>query len=306
MDGIPKRFRPGYLKLLASGELQARISKAYERLADCDLCPRLCHVDRTAGKKGYCRAGKDPVVASYGPHFGEEAPLVGWGGSGTIFFAYCTLRCVFCQNFDISYMAQGDLIPPEELAEVMLGLQEAGCHNINLVTPTHYVAPILAATGIAAKKGLSLPLVYNTSGYERVETLRLLDGAVDIYMPDMKYGDSEMAAMYSDAGDYAEINREAVKEMYRQVGNLVVDENGIALKGLIIRHLVMPENQAATGQVMKVIAEEISPDAFVNVMDQYRPTFKAKDFPRIARPITRREYRDALNAAREAGIRNIK
>jgi putative pyruvate formate lyase activating enzyme len=297
---------PSYRPLVETGELADRIFRACDLLSDCSVCPRTCRVDRTAGELGYCRGGFRPRISSSGPHFGEEPPLVGRSGSGTIFFTGCNLRCSFCQNYSISQCYDGEEIPVDRLARQMLALQEAGCHNINFVTPSHFVPQILAAVGIAASQGLSIPLVYNSGGYDLPETIRLLDGVFDIYMPDAKYGSDEVALALSDAPEYTKWNRESLKEMHRQVGDLVT-ENGIAKRGLIIRHLVLPENLAGTEAVMEFIAKEISPDSYVNVMDQYHPTWKVLEdghplYPKLRRRITGKEYLEAVKLARAAGI----
>jgi putative pyruvate formate lyase activating enzyme len=245
------------------------------------------------------------MVASYGPHHGEEAPLRGWRGSGTIFFAWCNLRCVFCQNWDISQQGMGRAMSPAELAEMMLELQAMGCHNINLVSPSHVVAQILAAVAIAARRGLHLPLVYNTGGYDSLEALALLDGVVDIYMPDMKYADSAIAHRYSHVRDYCDVNRAAVKEMHRQVGDLVLDDRGIAQRGLLVRHLVLPNDLAGTEQVIEFLAREISPATYLNLMDQYRPCYRAAEHPPLDRRLTGPEYHAALAAAHHAGLHRL-
>ncbi len=291
-----------YTDLAASGELARRADELRERLRSCDLCPHECHVDRTAGELGRCRADANARVASFGPHFGEEAPLVGRGGSGTIFFTHCTLRCVYCQNWDISQRAEGEEVSDEELAETMLHLQGRGCENVNVVTPTHYLASILGALDVAARGGLTVPLVYNTSGYERVDILRLLDGVVDIYLPDIKYADAETARRLSAAPEYPRHAFAALAEMHRQVDELVLDERGVATRGLLVRHLVLPNNLAGTSEVMRFIAEELSPDTYVNVMGQYRPEFRAAEHPEVARRPTAQELRAAREAAREAGL----
>ena len=295
-----------YLGLAASGELAKRAAAAYRRLEDCDLCARYCRVNRRRGIEGaVCRTGERAVVASYGPHHGEEDPLRGRGGSGTIFFSWCNLRCVFCQNWDISQRGIGREVEPREIADMMLELQARGCHNINLVSPSHVVAQIIAAVSDAAARGLRLPLVYNTGGYDSPEALALLDGIVDIYMPDMKYGDSALARKYSKVRSYVEVNRAAVKEMHRQVGDLVLDENGIAQRGLLVRHLVMPHGIAGTEQVLAFLAGEISTNTYLNLMDQYRPYHRACEFPELARPITRAEYREALAIAARHGLARL-
>ncbi|HID88779.1 MAG TPA: radical SAM protein [Anaerolineae bacterium] len=294
-------FEPAYVALLRSGELRRRVEAAYERMHNCDLCGRKCGVDRYT-TYGACKTGTKATVASYGPHFGEEDPLRGYGGSGTIFFSWCNLNCQFCQNYDISQLGHGEEIEPEELATMMLSLQARGCHNINLVSPSHVVAPILAAVLIAAEAGLRLPLVYNTGGYDSLEALRLLDGVIDIYMPDMKYADEEIAYRYSRVRNYPAVNQAAVKEMHRQVGDLVLDERGIALRGLLVRHLVLPRGLAGTPEIARFLAEEISPDTYINIMDQYRPCYRARQYPPLDRPITPREYEEAMEAARRAGL----
>jgi putative pyruvate formate lyase activating enzyme len=299
-------FTPAYAALLASGELEQRVHSAYAHLEDCDLCARYCHVNRRVGIEGAaCRTGERAVVHSYGPHHGEEDPLRGWSGSGTIFFSGCNLRCVFCQNWEISQKGIGREVAPEELAEMMLTLQAQGCHNINLVSPSHVVAQILAAVLIAARKGLRLPLVYNTGGYDSPAALALLDGVIDIYMPDMKYGDSDTAHRYSHVRQYWEVNQAAVREMHRQVGDLAIDGNGLARRGLLVRHLVLPGDLANSDKVFAFIAGEISPDTYVNIMPQYFPCYRAYDYPPLDRPITGDEYRRALMLAAGYGLRHL-
>ncbi len=296
-------FKPAYLALLDDGQLNARAERAYRHMADCDLCARYCHVDRFETVKGaVCRTGTAAVVHGYGPHHGEEDPLRGSRGSGTIFFSWCNLRCVFCQNWDISQQGAGCAVTSEELADMMLKLQKQGCHNINFVTPSHVVAQIIAAVDIAARQGLRLPLVYNTGGYDSPEALALLDGIIDIYMPDMKYGDSKIARRYSKVRDYVEFNFAAVREMYRQVGDLQLDANGIAQRGLLVRHLVLPDELAGTEAVTAFLANEISQNTYVNLMDQYRPCYRASDNPPLDRPLTRDEYRRAIDVAASHGL----
>jgi len=295
-------FVPAYLKLLESGELNRRVTEAYQHLESCDLCAWKCGVNRRAGELGVCRTGEKARVSSYGPHFGEEAPLRGWGGSGTIFFARCNLRCQYCQNYEISQTDSGVEVEPEDLAEIMLRLQALGCHNINLVSPSHVVAQILAAVLIAAQAGLRLPLVYNTGGYDSMESLHLLDGVIDIYMPDMKYADPEIAKRYSRIPDYPRVNQAAVREMYRQVGDLQIDNNGIAVRGLLVRHLVLPNNLAGTEEIVNFLAKEISPNTYLNIMAQYYPTYRAHLYPEINRRITAEEYQAAIRAAHRAGL----
>ncbi len=312
--GTERRIEAAYLKLLRSGELKRRAAKAYARLEACDLCARECGVNRRGvnrrgvnrrlyPEKAGCRTGERAVVASYGPHFGEEDPLVGRGGSGTIFFAWCNLRCRFCQNYEISQLGQGREVEPEELARMMLDLQRQGCHNINFVSPSHVVPQILAGLLIAAEAGLHLPLVYNTGGYDSPATLALLDGVVDIYMPDMKYADADVARRFSGVANYPAVNRAAVKEMHRQVGDLTMDEQGIAQRGLLVRHLVLPEGLAGTGEIVRFLRDEVSPNTYINVMAQYRPRYRAHDLPPLDRPITDREYAEAVRLAQEAGLR---
>lgn len=294
---------PAYLTLYASGELDRRASALRERLGSCTLCPRECGVDRLSDRIGVCKTGLAVSVSSYGPHFGEEPPLVGSHGSGTIFFTNCNLWCLYCQNYDISHLKQGNRTSTLRLAKIMLHLQELGCHNINLVTPTHVVPHIVQSLCIAAGGGLHLPLVYNTSGYDSVDTLKILDNIVDVYMPDIKYSDNACARKFSGAGDYWKIVRPAILEMYRQVGDLRIDADGVARRGLLIRHLVLPNDIAGSAKVLEFIASEISLGSYVNIMNQYRPVFKASMFPDINRPVTPREYRDVLASARVCGLK---
>lgn len=295
-----------YLRLVAGSELAGRAEAAYRHLEDCDLCARYCRVNRRGGIEGaVCRTGERAVVASYGAHHGEEKPLRGWAGSGTIFFSWCNLRCVFCQNWEISQRGIGRELEPREIADMMLRLQTEGCHNINLVSPSHVVAQIIAAVCDAAGRGLRLPLVYNTGGYDSLEALALLDGIIDIYMPDMKYGDSTLARKYSKVRNYVEVNRAAVKEMHRQVGDLVLDAHGIAQRGVLVRHLVMPHGIAGTEEVLSFLANEISRNTYLNLMDQYRPCYRADEFPELDRPITQQEYRDALATAARLGLNRL-
>ncbi len=290
---------------LPKKELTEKIQLAEEILKSCTLCPRTCNVDRTAGELGFCRTGDRPFVSSWNPHFGEEAPLVGRHGSGTIFFTHCNLGCLFCQNWTISHLDEGGIISFEALADIMLTLQKYGCHNINFVTPTHQVPMILKSLEIAIEKGLTLPLVYNCGGYEAMETLKILDGVIDIYMPDFKYSDPEPAKKYSRAKDYPLVAKAAIKEMHRQVGDLVMDNRGIALRGLLVRHLVLPEGLAGTEEVVRFLVEEISPNTYTNIMAQYYPCFQAEEHPPLDRRITNEEYRKAVKAAREAGLKRL-
>jgi len=299
-----ENFTPAYLTL-PPGELKRRVEAAYARMAQCDLCARNCGVNRLEGEMGVCRTVVRARVSSYGPHLGEEDPLRGWCGSGTIFFSRCNLRCQFCQNFEISQRDSGEEVSAERLAQMMLDLQARGCHNINLVSPSHVVAQILEAVLIAAGRGLRLPLVYNTGGYDSLAALRLLDGVVDIYMPDMKYAHGRMSRRFSGVSDYPQVNRAAVREMYRQVGDLQVDEQGLARRGLLVRHLVLPNDVAGTDAVMRFLAEEISASTYVNLMDQYRPAYRAHRIADLNRRITEDEYRRTVQMAQEAGLRRL-
>jgi len=281
------------------------VAEAYQHLARCDLCANQCGVNRRGSIKGaVCRTGERTIVSSFNPHFGEEAPLVGRGGSGTIFFAWCNLRCQYCQNFEISQLGEGKEVEPAEIAAMMLYLQAEGCHNINFVSPSHVIAPILAATLIAAQAGLHVPLVYNTGGYDSLQALALLDGVIDIFMPDMKYGDAATARKYSKIRDYPTVNHAAVKEMHRQVGDLQVDEQGVARRGLLVRHLVLPNDLAGTRGVLRFIAEQISLNTYLNLMSQYHPCYKAKE-SELDRRITRAEFERAKEWADELGLSRL-
>jgi putative pyruvate formate lyase activating enzyme len=297
-------FTPAYLQL-PSGALSDKVREAEETLRECTLCPRECKVDRTAGEKGFCRTGDKPFISSYSPHFGEEKPLVGRSGSGTIFMGNCNLGCIFCQNYSISHFGEGIVMSFEKLADIMLSLQNEGCHNINFVTPTHQTPMLLRSLLIASEKGLRLPIVYNCGGYESLHAIQLLEGVVDIYMPDFKYADPAMAKKYSGAENYPEVARAALKEMHRQVGDLLTDKRGIAMRGLLVRHLVLPEGIAGTAEIVKFIAQEISKNTYINIMDQYHPCFKAFDHPLLNRRITAKEYTEALDMAIKAGIKRI-
>ena len=302
MSKVDTAFVPAYVQLLERGQLPERIAKLRSLLSPCRLCPRRCQVDRLSGEVGVCRAGARLRVASAFPHFGEEGPLVGWHGSGTIFLSHCSLRCVFCQNSDISHGGEGDDLDPEGMAAIMLQLQRNGCHNINFVTPTHYVPQIVEAVSIAARRGLEVPLVYNCGGYESLETLRLLDGIVDIYMPDLKFASPELSKRYCNAADYFDVASRALKEMHRQVGDLRLNRQGLAERGLLIRHLVMPGAVDDSRRVLRFIAEEISRHAYVNIMAQYRPHYRAYQFPELSRPLSGREYAEVLKFATELGL----
>ncbi len=293
------------MELHKSGELGVRLEKALSLMESCNLCPRSCGVNRLKGELGYCKTGRKAAVASYNAHFGEEGPLVGRNGSGTIFIISCNLLCSFCQNYDISHLAEGVEVTPEQMAAMMMELSERGCHNINFVTPTHVVPQIIEALILAIDQGLSAPLVYNSGGYDRKETLELLDGIFDIYMPDFKFWESEWAERFSDAPDYRERAMEALKEMHCQVGDLLIDDQGIAWRGLLVRHLVMPKGVAGTEKIMEFLAAEISPNTYVNVMDQYRPCGSAHHDEFINRRLRAQEYRDALDAAKRAGLTRL-
>lgn len=298
---------PAYLELLATGELEDRIQKAAALLRECTVCPRQCRVNRIGNEKGFCETGALPMLSSYGPHFGEEPELVGRNGSGTIFISRCNLACEFCQNYEISQCGYGEEVSSEDLADMMLSLQRRGCHNINIVTPSHVVPQLLESTGIAAARGLHIPLVYNSGGYDAVDTLRLLEGVIDIYMPDAKYGRDETALALSHAPHYVESMKAALREMHRQVGDLVTDD-GIAVRGMIIRHLVLPGNLANSEIVMQFIAEEISRDTYVNIMAQYRPAWHVAGgvqdpaFKPLMRLITGGEFRYAIQCAVNHGL----
>jgi putative pyruvate formate lyase activating enzyme len=299
-------WRPGYEAMEREGKLAQRVEQAYSIFQNCELCPRQCGVNRQKGERGFCRAPLRAMMYSAHPHFGEEICLVGENGSGTIFFSNCNLRCIFCQNWPISHEGKGKEIQDEDLAEVMLYLQKIGCHNINLVTPTHVMPNILGATRIALKRGLRLPLVYNTSGYERMEMLKILDGIVDIYMPDMKYMDPDKAEQYSSgASDYPEVAKRAIIEMQRQVGELQVDQRGIAFRGLMIRHLVMPNRVAGTREFVRWVAKALPKSTYVNIMAQYRVEYKAFEYPEIARGITVQEFLEAMDWAEGNGLTNL-
>jgi len=301
----PTGVQPVYLAARASGAFREKIAAAFRILEDCTSCPRNCRVNRLRGVRGTCEGGYLPAVASYAPHFGEEQPLVGHHGSGTIFLAHCNLRCCFCQNYSISHLGEGREVSFEGLARMMIELQSLGCHNINFVTPTHYAAQILEAIPRAAGMGLRIPLVYNSSGYDAVTTLKLLDGVFDIYMPDFKFGESGPAAEYCGAADYPEMAKQAIKEMHRQVGDLVLDGDGVAVRGLLVRHLVLPDGLAATREVMHFIATEISKNTYINLMDQYYPCAKVTPHTRLGRRVTREEFSAALEIAREEGLTRL-
>ncbi|MCR4417425.1 MAG: radical SAM protein [Ignavibacteria bacterium] len=293
---------PSYISEISLEELKERRDKLYEFLEACKLCPNECGIDRRISNNGNCRSGYLPMVSSYAPHFGEEPPLVGRFGSGTIFFTNCNLDCKFCQNYDISHYGIGREVSINDLADMMIYLQNRGCHNINFVTPTHFTPQIVDALIIARERGLEIPLVYNCGGYESVETLKLLDKIIDIYMPDIKYSSNENGLKYSGISNYWDIVRPAVKEMHRQVGDLKISTSGIAKRGLLIRHLVLPNDVSGSRKVLDFIAKEISIDSYVNIMDQYRPVYLASKFPEIDRTITSKEYFEVVNYAKEIGL----
>ncbi len=298
-------FEPAYIQTFEKRALREKIKKARQLLSPCSLCPRKCCVDRIGGETGICNTAAQAWVSSYNPHFGEESPLVGTHGSGTIFFTHCNLMCLFCQNFDISHQGHGQEVNDEQLAAIMLALQRQGCHNINFVTPTHVVPQILAALEIAIQQGLDVPLVYNSGGYDSPATLRLLEGVFDIYMPDFKFWNREIAENACQAGDYAEVACNALKEMHRQVGDLVTDESGVARQGLIIRHLVLPGGVAGTRDIMRFIAREISTRSYVNIMAQYRPCGRAAEIKELNTFLSPADYRTALQEATEEGITRL-
>jgi putative pyruvate formate lyase activating enzyme len=299
-------FEPAYVELHRTGELKKRGEALWQMMEECQLCPRKCGANRLGGEEGFCQSTSKLRIASYHPHFGEERPLVGTGGSGTIFFSGCGLRCVFCINWEVSQGGYGEDRSIEDLAAMMLDLQGIGCHNVNVVTPTHYSAHIVRGLDVAAAKGLRLPLVYNTCGWERLEILKLLDGVVDIYLPDFKYADGAMAGKYSSGAEtYPELTQRGLIEMHRQVGVAKPAEDGLMHRGLMIRHLVMPNDVGGTSDVLEWIAKHLPKDSYVNIMSQYRPMYKAFDYPKISRRLTRREYADAVKKARDLGLTNL-
>lgn len=298
-------FEPRYIQTNNRSLLRKKAEHAKSLLSSCTLCPRQCGVDRTSGETGYCGTARQAVVASYNAHFGEEAPLVGKNGSGTIFFSNCNLLCIFCQNYDISHEGRGYEVSDRQVADMMLDLQQAGCHNINFVTPSHVVPQILSALVLAADEGLHIPLVYNSSAYDSVETLKILDGVIDIYMPDFKFWDPDVAERTCHAPDYPEVARRAIMEMHRQCGDLRIDEAGLAQTGLLVRHLVMPHSMAGTREVMRFIADKISTQTYVNIMPQYRPCGRAAEIEELSRSITPQEYQQALEIARQEGVTRL-
>jgi len=300
-------FAPGYIALYKSGELARRAEVLEARLASCGICPRVCGINRLQGQTGFCHSASLPIVASYCAHLGEEPPLSGTKGSGTIFFGNCTMRCVYCQNHQISQDSkkqQSNEISISKLAEQMLYLQDSGCHNINLVTPTHFVPQVLRALMAAVPKGLNLPLVYNTSGYDSIDVLRMLEGIVDIYLPDLRYASGQAANDFSGTPDYPDRARECIKEMYRQVGDLVVDEAGVAQRGLIVRHLILPNRLAGSKELLTWLASEVSPSVTVSIMAQYYPAHRALSIPALARKITLPEYSEVVAWVNQLGLEN--
>jgi len=293
---------PAYLGLARAGQLHERVEKALALLAHCRVCPHVCGVNRLRDERGICRSGRWAMVSSASPHFGEEPPLVGRHGSGTIFFSQCNLSCLFCQNYEISQYDIGTPVGDETLARLMLGLQSMGCHNINLVSPSHVVPQILAALDLAVEGGLHIPLVYNSGGYDALPTLRLLDGVVDIYMPDMKYSSPTIAQRLSAVKEYPKVNRIAVREMYRQVGDLTIDDRGVAVRGLLVRHLILPDQLAGTADIVRYLAERVSKNTYVNLMDQYRPCFRAMEVGQLSRRVSQEEYDESIRLARHAGL----
>jgi len=294
---------PSYLYLHKTKELKNRVQKVYEILKSCTLCPFECKVNRIKGELGICRSGSKAIVSSCSPHHGEEPMLSGTKGSGTIFFSNCNLKCLFCQNYQISQEGLGNEVSDEQLANMMIELQNKGCHNINLVSPTHFVANILGALEIANSKGLKIPIVYNSNGYESLDTLKLFDGIIDIYLPDIKYSDNKTALRLSAAPNYVDFNRPAIKEMFRQVGDLVIDDNGIATKGMLVRMLVLPNDLNGSRDSLEFLSR-ISKDMWISIMAQYNPCYKAIGDPEIGRKITDEEYRQVLKWAKELELNN--
>ena len=313
-QGNAKHFS-SYLNF-SKKEINLRIEKLFKNLENCQICPRKCRINRLKDRKGFCKLGKLPMVSSYHSHFGEESVLVGSRGSGTIFFTSCNLSCIYCQNYEISQLKIGEEVSFERLAEIMIELQNRGCYNINLVTPTCQIPQIIKSLSIAIEGGLKLPLVYNTNAYDSVKTLKLLEGIVDIYMPDAKYSDNEIALKYSNTlhpvrcslsnrAGYFEIMKAAIKEMHRQIGDLIINEEGIAIKGLLVRHLVLPNNLAGTKEIVEFLAKEISKNTFINIMDQYWPYWRAGEFSELSRRITKEEYFEAIKFAKKAGLKRL-
>lgn len=297
-------MKPLYLETYEKGKFKDIREKAFNMLGSCCVCPRKCKVNRLKDEKGYCKTGLKPVVCSFMPHHGEEPPISGSRGSGTVFFSNCNMACVYCQNYEFSQLGQGREVEFQELAQFMLDLEEMGCHNINLVTPTHVMPQILKALEIAIPKGLTIPLVYNTGGYELPEIIKLLEGIIDIYLPDMRYADEEMAVQYSSAPGYPEYNQASVKEMHRQVGIAKISDEGIIERGVIIRHLVLPNNVSGSEKIMKFLTEHVSQDTYISLMSQYLPYYKASQFKGISRRLEDKEYEEAKRAMETRGLHN--
>jgi len=297
-------FKPSYLKLYEEGKFEEKVEKAYSLLERCTVCPHNCRINRLNDEKGFCKTGKNVKVSSFFPHFGEEFPIRGYKGSGTIFISYCNMRCVYCQNYEISHLGEGREYTPEELAGIMLYLQEEGCHNINWVTPSHVVPQLLKALFIAVKNGLKIPIVYNTSSYDSPETVKLLEGIVDIYLPDIKYLSDNHGKKYSKVKNYPDIAKEVIKLMHQQVGDLKTDERGIAYRGVLVRHLVLPEDISTTKKVLDFL-KSVSPNMHVNIMAQYHPYYKAFRYPELSRRITDKEYREAVEYASQIGLKIV-
>jgi putative pyruvate formate lyase activating enzyme len=293
---------PAYLDQISLPELRLRAERLREMLRECVVCPRECRARRTAGRVGVCRSTDELVISQVGPHFGEEPPLVGWGGSGTVFFSRCNLWCLFCQNFDISHLDDGRPATTEDLAAAMISLQQRGCHNINLVSPTHFTPQIVEALVLAVEQGLQIPIIYNCGGYESVKTLQCLDGIVDIYMPDLKYSNNEHARQYSGVKNYWDFARPALEEMQRQVGDLVMDRRGIAQRGILVRHLVLPNGLAGSREILDFVARQISPNTYINIMDQYHPAFKASEHGELNRRISSSEFNEVVAYAQHVGL----
>ncbi len=295
---------PSYLKSYADSSLKKKIDKTYKMLENCQICPRRCQVNRLKGEKGFCRVGVNPIVCSFMSHHGEEPPVSGKRGSGTIFFSYCNLKCQYCQNYSFSQNGEGEEVALEKLSDFMLYLQNLDCHNINFVTPTHVMPQILKALYIAIEKGLKIPIVYNTSGYELPEIIKILDGIVDIYLVDMRYSDNKHSEKFSKASDYPHFNQKAVKEMHRQVGDAEFDDNSIIKSGLIVRHLVLPNDISGTEKIMKFLSNDISKNTYISLMSQYSPYYQAHNYPEISRRITKQEYQQAMECLHKYGLEN--
>ncbi len=300
-----KDSQAAYLVLYESGELGLRKERLFSLLEECSLCPRVCRVNRLKGELGFCGTGRMASVASYGPHFGEEFPLVGRHGSGTVFFTGCNLGCIFCQNYDISHQGRGEEVDPGTLSSIFLEIKRLGCHNLNLVTPTHVIPQVIEALELAAGRGFNLPLVYNCGGYESKEVLEILDGIIDIYMPDIKFMDDRIAREITGAPSYGTHVRESVREMHRQAGDLVTSISGIARKGLIVRHLLLPEGISGTKEVVEFLANEISIHTYLNIMDQYHPCYRAREYPGLERRILERELDYAVDLAKRRGFTRL-